>query len=365
MQKLKSAYIFLLAIWILCHLVFSVPVSAQSSLIQEKINFSNKKTAVLVWWPNLEKDFWINGGWPQILKDGFEKRGYQFILTHEHSKDFEELISKSDTIIVACPLFQKKYVFGSKVNPLSKVYIWALESPLNLHQPIQIPSVVPLKKIFTWRTDLVDNITTFYIPVETRLEQPVNINTDPSNKQIFLIQIAGNHYKNSSVGAIYEKRRQATLWWLKNHPDAYEFYGVGWTNLLKDADKTLKKKFKSRYKGFTPDKIKTLSQAYYALAFENTRHPDYVSEKIYDVMKAGTVPIYLGAPNIEEFVPKDCFINYADFKNDEALYEYLISVTPTEYQNYLSCIQNFMASDKINSLTARNTGIILLKEIFE
>ncbi|GAQ79575.1 Fucosyltransferase [Klebsormidium nitens] len=39
------------------------------------------------------------------------------------------------------------------------------------------------------------------------------------------------------------------------------------------------------------------------LAFENSHWPDYVTEKFYHVLQAGSVPIVIGAPNIFEFAP--------------------------------------------------------------
>ena len=41
--------------------------------------------------------------------------------------------------------------------------------------------------------------------------------------------------------------------------------------------------------------------------------PGYMTEKIWDSFKAKTVPVYWGASNIEEYVPKNCFIDYRDF----------------------------------------------------
>jgi hypothetical protein len=47
-----------------------------------------------------------------------------------------------------------------------------------------------------------------------------------------------------------------------------------------------------------------LAAAYkFVLAVENTVAPDYVTEKFYDPLEAGAVPIYLGAPNIDDFAP--------------------------------------------------------------
>ncbi|EKX46359.1 hypothetical protein GUITHDRAFT_107966 [Guillardia theta CCMP2712] len=41
----------------------------------------------------------------------------------------------------------------------------------------------------------------------------------------------------------------------------------------------------------------------FALAVENTRDVDYVTEKMYEVLQAGAVPIYLGAPNWKVIFP--------------------------------------------------------------
>ena len=41
----------------------------------------------------------------------------------------------------------------------------------------------------------------------------------------------------------------------------------------------------------------------FVVAMENTEIPDYVTEKVYDALFAGAIPIYLGAPNILDYVP--------------------------------------------------------------
>lgn len=38
-------------------------------------------------------------------------------------------------------------------------------------------------------------------------------------------------------------------------------------------------------------------------AFENSIYEDYVTEKLFDALVAGSVPIYIGAPNVLDFVP--------------------------------------------------------------
>jgi hypothetical protein len=84
-------------------------------------------------------------------------------------------------------------------------------------------------------------------------------------------------------------------------------------------------------------KLKTIAAYKFTLAFENAIAKDYVTEKFYDPLIAGSVPVYLGAPNIEEFAPGDhCFINAADWKSPEAMARYLVELASDEerYASY-------------------------------
>jgi hypothetical protein len=88
-----------------------------------------------------------------------------------------------------------------------------------------------------------------------------------------------------------------------------------------------------------PTKLQTISRYKFTLAFENAVGEDYVTEKFYDPLHAGSVPVYLGAPNIEDFAPGDrCFINAADFPHPKALAEYLSELGNNEdaYRAYFA-----------------------------
>lgn len=41
----------------------------------------------------------------------------------------------------------------------------------------------------------------------------------------------------------------------------------------------------------------------YAMALENSREKDYVTEKVYHALLSGAIPLYWGAPNIDDFLP--------------------------------------------------------------
>jgi hypothetical protein len=77
-------------------------------------------------------------------------------------------------------------------------------------------------------------------------------------------------------------------------------------------------------------KLEKMRAYRFTVAFENAIANDYVTEKFYDPLIAGSVPIYLGAPNIEDFAPGDqCYINAANWR-PEALAEYLIELAGNE-----------------------------------
>ncbi|XP_031282316.1 glycoprotein 3-alpha-L-fucosyltransferase A-like isoform X2 [Pistacia vera] len=51
------------------------------------------------------------------------------------------------------------------------------------------------------------------------------------------------------------------------------------------------------------DKVETLKRYKFSLAFENSNEEDYVTEKFFQSLVAGTIPVVIGAPNIQEFSP--------------------------------------------------------------
>lgn len=58
----------------------------------------------------------------------------------------------------------------------------------------------------------------------------------------------------------------------------------------------------------------------FVIAFENSCAKDYVTEKFFDPLLAGAVPVYLGAPNVDEFAPGDnCYVDVRKYETVEEL----------------------------------------------
>jgi alpha-1,3-fucosyltransferase 10 len=67
-----------------------------------------------------------------------------------------------------------------------------------------------------------------------------------------------------------------------------------------------------------------LSGYRFNLAFENSICTDYVTEKLYDPLRSGCVPVYLGAPNVSRFVPGEhCCVDVRDYASPRHLADYL------------------------------------------
>ena len=84
-------------------------------------------------------------------------------------------------------------------------------------------------------------------------------------------------------------------------------------------------------------KIDIISRYKFTLAFENAISRDYVTEKFYEPLIAGSVPVYLGAPNIEDFSPgENCFIDASKWDSAESLATYMLELSNNEqlYQSY-------------------------------
>ncbi|XP_068020889.1 4-galactosyl-N-acetylglucosaminide 3-alpha-L-fucosyltransferase FUT6-like [Melanerpes formicivorus] len=85
--------------------------------------------------------------------------------------------------------------------------------------------------------------------------------------------------------------------------------------------------------------LATLAQYKFYLAFENSQHEDYITEKLWrNALSSGAVPVVLGPSraNYERFLPPDSFIHINDFATAKELAHYLqeLSEDAERYQRY-------------------------------
>ncbi|KAG7011652.1 putative fucosyltransferase-like protein [Cucurbita argyrosperma subsp. argyrosperma] len=68
------------------------------------------------------------------------------------------------------------------------------------------------------------------------------------------------------------------------------------------------------------DKVETLKRYKFSLAFENSNEEDYVTEKFFQSLVAGTIPVVVGTPNIKEFAPSpDSYLHIKEISDVESV----------------------------------------------
>jgi len=103
----------------------------------------------------------------------------------------------------------------------------------------------------------------------------------------------------------------------------------------------------------TEHKLHVIARYKFHLAFENSLTDDYVTEKYFGCLEAGTVPVYIGAPNIRKYEPyPHSIIVASDFKTTKALADYLLYLdkNQTAYDEYLYWKRNGLLQPSFRAL---------------
>ena len=193
-------------------------------------------------------------------------------------------------------------------------------------------------RILTWDDHLVDGKRFFKMALpspEKTAESPV---IAFSEKKL-LVNISV--YKNSGRSAeLYSERIKAIRYFESKKPADFDLYGYGW-----DALNNTKKSFSS-YRGVVKNKWDILPKYKFAICYENNAgHRGYITEKIFDCLRADCVPVYWGATNIEEYVNPACYIDRRQFRSYEELDDYISRISEAEYLKLREAGKAFLQTD--------------------
>lgn len=125
-----------------------------------------------------------------------------------------------------------------------------------------------------------------------------------------------------------------------------DLYGNGWNKAPFFPYWNYKKSVQKVWKGSTNNRLEKLSEYKFSIVLENSAVPGWITERIFDSFYSGNVPVYLGAPDIESYIPKNCFIDMRDFKNYEDLRKFLKSLNDQDVESYRKNIKEFLSSEK-------------------
>ena len=99
------------------------------------------------------------------------------------------------------------------------------------------------------------------------------------------------------------------------------------------------------YKGELETKWETLGSYDFALCFENAKIKGWLTEKLFECLRTGTIPIYWGATDAEELIPPDCFIDMRQFGGYAELRAYLKALDPGDVRRHRDAGRAFLESD--------------------
>ena len=161
-----------------------------------------------------------------------------------------------------------------------------------------------------------------------------------------VVVINGSHNPRSRILELYSLRISVMAELSKI--GVVDLYGKGWERWWSREALWLpywrnRRVLMSIYKGKCVSKFEVLQNYEFCLCFENMRMDGYITEKIFDCLYAGTIPLYIGAPDILNYIPEDVFVDCRNYSTWTEMWQDIAS----------------MPSDKINSM--RKAGRIFLK----
>jgi alpha(1,3/1,4) fucosyltransferase len=259
-----------------------------------------------------------------LLRDALEKAGFTVKFTND-AKDLQDF-----TCLISVTNANPSLIANLKDYPKNRCWFINVEPPVYLPHLYDRSLTTLFGKIFVMFDDLIDNnhYYKFYYP-QPRQKRMKSM-TDFSEKK-FCVMIAGNK-KSQHPGELYSERKKVLSFFSDLMTDELDLYGHGW------------KEYKN-WKGVVGSKWKTIEKYKFCICYENMKDQfGYITEKIFDCFVAGCIPIYWGATNIQDYIPKECFIDRRDFSSYEDLYLFLKSMDRTTYQTYLKAIDRYFES---------------------
>jgi hypothetical protein len=118
------------------------------------------------------------------------------------------------------------------------------------------------------------------------------------------------------------------------------------------------------HRGIAKSKAETLSRYRFALCFENMRIKGWITEKIFDCFFAGTVPVYWGAPDVGEFIPREAFIDMCAFEDFAELREFLHTLTTEDIDRYRQAARAYIESAAFDPFR-RSTFVNLFRSLVQ
>jgi glycosyltransferase involved in cell wall biosynthesis len=241
---------------------------------------------------------------------------------------YRSLVDREDVLLNAFYLFEVVVVDPAMYNAtpeLAKhfrtIYTWSSSEKL---RPF-VPNVPPMKKY--------------------RIPMPFDHVIEPHwsrGDRNGIIIVNSNKRAVLAESELYTERLRALKHFAPS--GAIDLWGRLWDKGLGDNEAEFGEAVRATWRGPVDDKYDAMSRYKYSICYENMILEGWITEKLFDCLYSGVVPIYLGAPDIAEAVDPACYIDAREFANYAEMQKYLDSVSDADYERFRMAGRDYLAS---------------------
>lgn len=273
--------------------------------------------------------------------------GYPFICLQKEFKNREIELHTADMFngknIDANIFIDHCTGYEQQISELKNKYLIIAENPMIKPDNYTKETIDLYDKVFTWYDNIVDNKKIFKYYLGNKLPDYAIT----SERKKLSCMIASNKYSDVN-NEKYSTRREIINYFNKYYPNDFDLYGYGWNNSYV-------------YKGPIKSKLNTYLEYKFVFCMENAKYDGYVTEKIFDALFSGCVPIYFENKEL----PDNIYIKIdkSDLYSMDKLYKYLKEMPEEEYMNYLKNISDYVLSKDIKKYSGETFANTIADEI--
>ncbi len=154
-------------------------------------------------------------------------------------------------------------------------------------------------------------------------------------------------------GELYSWRRQLARTAESIDPQLLDVFGPGWHGERISWNPLFPRRpYRCNRGGATTEKLRLAGGYRFCISVENYRGTlGYVSEKLFDALLAGAVPVYLGEETITQLIPKRAIVDVRDFRDHRSLLRYLACCTKGEWEEMRAAGEDFLKTEAARSFS--------------
>jgi hypothetical protein len=265
------------------------------------------------------------------------------------------------------PVLFELHINAQRRAPATPGYAYLYENALVRPRNERPAALAAYRKVFSWNPTLASRLAeadttrpaVVLLPYPNRLTVNAPVPTFAERLHDCVL-VATNKCPAADPRDLYARRVEAIRAFEQGTPpDYFGLYGRGWEfppgqpgklgRLLTSLRRRLLPQPATppfpNWRGLVADKDALLRSAKFAVCYENAADiPGYITEKIFDCLRTGCVPIYWGPQDITRQLPTACFIDARAFASAPDIVTHLLTLGADEHAQMQAAGAEFLRS---------------------